>query len=89
MLSLTQSYEEMRQTFHWEFPEAYNMAWDVCDKWVEKDPDRTALIDLTDGVRKEVSFKDLQILSNQLDLPVALTRRERNPLSPLAVRPTA
>jgi acetyl-CoA synthetase len=42
------------------------MGVDVCDKWAASDPDRTAIIDLTDGVRTNVSFEVLQYLSDSL-----------------------
>lgn len=66
MLSATQTYEEMSETFRWEFPETYNMGWDVCDKWADEVPNRTAIIDLTDGARNDVSFGKLRSLSNKL-----------------------
>lgn len=66
MLSTNQTYEEMREAFHWDFPETYNMGWDVCDKWADEDPDRTAIIDMTDGTRTDITFAELKALSNQL-----------------------
>ena len=66
MLPSVQTYEDMCQAFRWDLPERCNMAWDACDKWVEKDPERTAIIDLTGGYRKDISFAELQGLSNQL-----------------------
>lgn len=66
MLPHPQSYEQLRESFQWEFPDPYNMGWDVCDKWAEKDPARTAIIDLTGGERRNYSFGELMALSNQL-----------------------
>ena len=66
MLPHSQTYEEMRKTFRWEFPEPYNMGWDVCDKWADREPDRTAIIDLTSGTRKDISFGQLKTLSNRM-----------------------
>ncbi|MEM7289695.1 MAG: AMP-binding protein, partial [Pseudomonadota bacterium] len=54
------------ESFHWEFPDSYNMGWDVCDKWADEDPTRTAVIDLTLPKRKDVSFGELKVLSNRL-----------------------
>lgn len=66
MLSLFQTYEEAFSDFQWEFPKGYNMGWDVCDKWADAEPDRTAIIDLTSGTRKDVPFSELKSKSNQL-----------------------
>ncbi|MGI9351229.1 MAG: AMP-binding protein [Rhizobiaceae bacterium] len=66
MLPHSQTYEEMREGFRWEFPENYNMGWDVCDKWADEDPDRTAIIDLTSGTRANFSFGQLKSLSNRM-----------------------
>jgi len=66
MLARGQSYEALREGFKWDFPDSYNMGWDVCDKWADDEPDRTAIIDLTDTTRKDVSFGELKILSNRL-----------------------
>jgi len=66
MLARNQSYEVLVENFRWEFPEVYNMGWDVCDKWADDDPDRTAIIDLTSGSRKDYSFGELKTRSNQL-----------------------
>ncbi len=66
MLSSSQTYKEMYDTFRWNLPETYNMGWDVCDKWAEENPDRTAIIDLTGTRRTDVSFGELKALSNQL-----------------------
>lgn len=66
MLPHAQTYEEMCRDFHWKFPDTYNMGWDVCDKWADKEPGRTAIIDLTAGERKDVSFGELKTLSNRL-----------------------
>lgn len=66
MLSPFQTYEEALSDFQWKFPKGYNMGWDVCDKWADAEPDRTAIIDLTSGGRKDVPFSELKSKSNQL-----------------------
>jgi len=66
MLSSSQTYEEMCETFRWDFPDVYNMGWDVCDKWADEDSERTAIIDLTNDTRNYVSFGELKALSNKL-----------------------
>ena len=79
MLDQTQTYEEMRESFQWEFPQTYNMGWDVCDKWANDEPDRTAIIDLSAGERRDVSFRELKENSNQLaNLLVSLDIKERD-----------
>ena len=66
MLQAAQSYDALRDGFEWAIPEFYNMGVDVCDKWAEKDPDRTAIIDLRDDTRCDISFADLRDMSNAL-----------------------
>ena len=66
MLDHALKYEEMYESFRWQFPDRYNMGFDVCDKWSDREPDRTAIIDLTSGIRKDISFSKLKGLSNQL-----------------------
>lgn len=66
MLDPAPSYDALCDTFAWDIPERYNIGVDVCDKWAEIDPDRIAIIDLTDGVRSDVSFAVLQYLSDHL-----------------------
>ncbi len=66
MLDQSKTYEEMRKDFQWKFPDHYNMGWDVCDKWADVEPDRTAVIDLTSGERNDVPFLVLKNKSNQL-----------------------
>ena len=66
MLDPSQTYEEMRQSFRWEFPAQYNMGWDVCDKWADEDPERIAIIDLTGDERRNVTFGELKTLSNRM-----------------------
>ena len=61
------SYESLRDRFVWSVPERYNIGVDVCDKWAERDPDRTALIHKRrDGAVETYSFADIRRLSNRL-----------------------
>lgn len=77
MLGKFQSYEEAYKNFQWEFPERYNMGWDVCDKWADREPEKTAIIDLTGDVRVDVPFSELKSKSNQLaNLLVSLDIQE-------------
>ncbi len=66
MLDASQTYEQSLKTFQWKFPEPYNMGWDVCDKWADVEPERTAIIDLTSDERHDVSFAELKSKSNRL-----------------------
>jgi acetyl-CoA synthetase len=66
MLHAASSYTALRESFAWDIPKQYNMGVDVCDKWALKEPDRTAIIDLSGEARRDVSFDELQRLSNQL-----------------------
>ncbi|MEH6361792.1 MAG: AMP-binding protein, partial [Amylibacter sp.] len=66
MLKPATSYDVLCDSFVWDIPERYNMGVDVCDKWAAIEPDRIAIIDLTEGVRSDVSFAVLQYLSDHL-----------------------
>lgn len=67
MLPEADSYEGLRDRFVWSVPERYNIGVDVCDKWAERDPDRTALIHKRrDGAVETYSFADVRRLSNRL-----------------------
>jgi acetyl-CoA synthetase len=68
MLQAVTSYDALCKSFVWDIPKRYNMGVDVCDKWAVQDPNRTAIIDLTDIERRDVSFGELQRLSNKLAL---------------------
>ncbi len=43
MITRGKTYDEVRNAFHWQIPERYNIADDVCDRWAG-DPTRVALI---------------------------------------------
>ena len=50
-----------RAAFRWQIPARYNIGADVCDRWADAEPDRLALIDVTDaGAAREVTFGDLR-----------------------------
>lgn len=67
MLSLEENYENLRRHFRWSIPEYFNIGVDVCDKWADDDPNRIALIHVEDdGGISELSFRELQALSNQV-----------------------
>jgi len=60
-------YEEFCKKFKWEIPEYYNFGFDTIDDWAEKEPDKVALITVSnDGENAQRhTFKDLKILSNK------------------------
>ncbi|WP_244504624.1 AMP-binding protein [Jannaschia faecimaris] len=42
---------EMRAAFRWNIPDRFNIAYGCCDSWAAEDPDRVAIIDLSEGRR--------------------------------------
>jgi acetyl-CoA synthetase len=90
------SYERARETFDWDVPEGYNIAWDLLRK--HEDPDRTALYQAyPDGRRETYTFRDLDEQSNQLAnalvkrgigpgdrVAIVLPQKPANPLTHLA-----
>ena len=67
MLPKARTYEELIDTFRWEIPEHYNIGVDVCDRWADRDPDRTALIRVDEQGRSDsIGFGQLKGLSNRL-----------------------
>ncbi|MGQ3486567.1 AMP-binding protein [Roseovarius pacificus] len=65
MLSRGDSYDALTGNFRWNLPERLNMAAQVCDDWAADQPDRVAVIDLTQG-RRETSYGELKRLSDGL-----------------------
>ena len=66
MLREGKTYAELCERFRWEVPEHYNIGWDVCDKWAERQPQRLAIIEAReDGGDRHITFGDLRALSNQ------------------------
>lgn len=73
MLENPGSYAALRQGFRWEIPDRLNLATQACDAWANAAPDRLALIDLSEGDRRDWSYGALRDLSRR----VQLTLRER------------
>ncbi|MBB5516771.1 acetyl-CoA synthetase [Rubricella aquisinus] len=65
MLPQADTYEALTADFAWDIPARYNIGVDVCDRWAKAEPDRTAIIDMTQGVRNDISYATLRDLSNQ------------------------
>jgi acetyl-CoA synthetase len=60
-------YDAMYQQFRWPQPAAYNIGVEVCDRWADLDPRRTALIDSrADGRCDEIPYGALRDASNRL-----------------------
>ena len=67
MLTAARTYEDLVATFRWQVPEHYNIGVDICDKWATREPDRLALVCISeDGGREEVSYGALMRLSNRI-----------------------
>ncbi|VUZ28160.1 Acetyl-coenzyme A synthetase [uncultured Comamonas sp.] len=66
MLKPANSYAEIHREFAWRIPERYNMGVDVCDKWAACEPQRLALIHVTDQGETRYTFGELRTLSNRL-----------------------
>ncbi|MCA2010687.1 AMP-binding protein [Cereibacter sphaeroides] len=58
MLSPSGDYDALVQGFRWDLPARLNMARQACFDWLDQ-PERVALIDLSSGARKDVSYGDL------------------------------
>ena len=58
-------WSEMRATFAWDIPDRFNIARACCDDWAADDPDRVAIIDLSE--RREIwSFGRLKEASDRM-----------------------
>ena len=67
MLPRVNSYDELVNQFRWNIPKYFNMGFEVCDRWAEKEPNRIAIIDISGkGKPREFSYGKLTSLSNQL-----------------------
>ncbi len=60
------SYEDFRDNFRIEVPEAFNFGYDVVDEWARVEPEKRALLWCNDaGEERTFTFTDLSLLSNQ------------------------
>ena len=66
MLTKTDSYESLVQSFTWDVPERYNIGVDVCDKWADGSGRLALVYERADGAIARYSFDDLKALSNRL-----------------------
>ena len=67
VLPAARDYGALYRSFRWQIPAHYNIGVDVCDRWAEIDPLRTAIFNLgADGAVEEVSYGALREASNRL-----------------------
>lgn len=60
-------YAALRSAFRWRIPDRYNIAVDICDRWAALEPERTAIIEVSEDWRASpVSFGHLRAQSNRL-----------------------
>ena len=64
-LPATGDYDTLRAGFRWDLPAKLNMARQACFDWQDQ-PDRLAIIDLSQGERREVSYGDLAWMTRAL-----------------------
>ena len=61
-----ESYEDFRDNFRIEVPEAFNFGFDVVDEWARLEPEKKALVWVNDaGEEREFTFTDISRLSNK------------------------
>jgi len=77
MLTPHPTYEALRDGFAWDLPARLNMAEQVCDAWAAREPERLAVLDLSEGRPERVSYGRLYTLS--LRVGDALRRRGVQP----------
>src|SRR5215471_9270288 len=67
VLTRLADYDALYRKFRWLAPATYNIGVEVCDRWADLDPSRTALIDTRDGGHcAEISYGALREKSNRL-----------------------
>lgn len=60
-------YDGLRAAFRWRIPARYNIAADICDRWAVAEPQRIAIIEVSQDWRvSPVSFGHLREQSNRL-----------------------
>ncbi len=67
VLPAARDYAAMVRDFRWQVPAHYNIGVDVCDRWAEREPARTAILNVrADGSVEAVSYGTLRNISNRL-----------------------
>lgn len=59
-------YETLRATYRWAIPARLNMARQACFDWADSQPDRVAIIDLSGGARRDVTYGQLAAMTRGL-----------------------
>jgi acetyl-CoA synthetase len=67
VLPAARDYDELCRSFRWQVPARYNIGVDVCDRWAEIEPARTAIFNVgADGAVEEIRYGALRESSNRL-----------------------
>jgi acetyl-CoA synthetase len=67
MLPQADDFETLKRQFRWRIPARYNIGIDVCDRWAEADPSRTAILHAApSGEPARYAFGWLREQSNRL-----------------------
>jgi acetyl-CoA synthetase len=67
LLGTARDYDALYRSFRWRIPPQYNIGVDVCDRWAQSEPRRTAIFDVhADGTIDEISYGRLREQSNRL-----------------------
>lgn len=66
MLKRGVSYDDQVAGFRWDLPAALNMAEQACDSWAARDPDRLAILDLSQGGAARITYGVLQRMADTL-----------------------
>jgi acetyl-CoA synthetase len=67
VLSAARDYDALYRSFRWQVPAHYNIGVDVCDRWAEIAPERTAILDVgADGRVDAIGYGALRADSNRL-----------------------
>src|SRR5262249_61077421 len=84
VLPAARDYGALYRSFRWQIPARYNIGVDVCDRWAEIEPARTAIFNLgADGAVEEGSYGRVRRASNRLPNPLAargIRRGDRLPM---------
>src|SRR6266511_1871239 len=66
VLPAARDYDALYRSFRWQVPAHYNIGVDVCDRWAEAEPRRTAIFNVRAGGVDEMSYGWLRETSNRL-----------------------
>jgi acetyl-CoA synthetase len=67
VLPIARGYHALYRSFRWHVPAHYNIGVDVCDRWAQSEPGRTAIFDVrADGTVEEINYGALRETSNRL-----------------------